>query len=138
MSKVPGNVRQFISNAKYYLEAAGKIPQPTQDAAHILLLIIGWENLVRADKELEAWAQKKQIDPKIIRDHAAKLGEVGEHNYISRVIVGPPGQHIPVVERTIKQVLNWLSCVRYASTARTTKLMNSVSYSSVVGLLMGS
>lgn len=95
---VPESVKQFLSNARYYLEAAEQLPPPTKDAAHILLLITAWENVVIADKQLHAWALGENIDPKLLRDHEAKLKEINERAYVERVIVGPPGKHVPAQE----------------------------------------
>lgn len=47
-------------------------------------------------RELEAWTRGEAIDPKLLRDHIAKLNEVDEHSYVLRVIVGPSG--IPAKE----------------------------------------
>jgi hypothetical protein len=92
MKAIPDSAKDHISNARYYLEAANKLPPPTKDAAHILLLLISWENIVIADKELSAWATDKAIDPKIRKDHETKFKDAPE---ILRVIVGAPGAHTP-------------------------------------------
>lgn len=94
--QVPNEIKQFTSNARYYLEAADKHPSPTKDAAQILLLTISWENIVLADKKLHSWAMKNEgIDPKLQKSHEAKLDAVSKDAYISRVIVGTPGLGTP-------------------------------------------
>ncbi|HET9174033.1 MAG TPA: hypothetical protein VFN56_01990 [Candidatus Saccharimonadales bacterium] len=93
---VPDEIRQFVSNARYYLEAADKFPSPTKDAAQILLLTISWENIIIADKKLHGWAVKEKLDPKLLRSHEAKLDEISKDSHILRVIVEQPGKHIPV------------------------------------------
>jgi hypothetical protein len=96
--KVPDEIKQFTSNARYYLEAADKFPSPTKDAAQILLLTISWENIIIADKKLHGRAVKEKIDPKLLRSHEAKLDEVSKDSHVLRVIVGPPGKGIPAKE----------------------------------------
>lgn len=88
MKPIPDSVRDHINNAEYYLTAAGKLPSPTQDAAHILLLLIGWENITIADEELNAWATGEDVDKKIYKDHARKFKNAPE---VLRVIVGSSG-----------------------------------------------
>jgi len=88
MKNIPKSVSEHIANAKYYLDAADKHPQPTQNAALILLLLVGWENIVIADHELGAWANQADIDPQIRKSHAAKLKNVPD---VTRIIVGSSG-----------------------------------------------
>ncbi|OGK41580.1 hypothetical protein A3A74_08155 [Candidatus Roizmanbacteria bacterium RIFCSPLOWO2_01_FULL_35_13] len=89
MKKMPNSIGEHILNAEYYLEAAGKHLPPTKDAVHILLLLIGWENLVIADEELKAWVKKEDVDEKVYRSHVRKFRDVPE---VTRVIIGPTGK----------------------------------------------
>lgn len=98
MAHVPQKIYERIATAKKLYDASTKFPPPTNYAAEILLLISGWENVILAEKELEAWARGEAIDPKLLRDHIAKLNEVDEHSYVLRVIVSPPGKGIPAKE----------------------------------------
>lgn len=86
MKPIPESVKERISNAEYYLEAADKHPSPVQEAVHILLLLVAWENIVIADAELEAWAGEEDIDEKVYKDHAHKFKDAPE---ITRNILGP-------------------------------------------------
>lgn len=88
MKKIPKSVSDHIANAKYYLEAADKHPQPTQNAALILLLLVGWENIAIADHELGAWATDTNMDPQIRKSHAAKFKDLPS---VTRTILGPSG-----------------------------------------------
>src|SRR3972149_7645369 len=67
------SIKDRISNARYFLEAADKHPSPTKDAVHILLLLIGWENIALAREELSAWANKSNIAKDIYKSHVKKL-----------------------------------------------------------------
>ena len=96
--KVPNEIKQYTSNARYFLEAADKHPSPTKDAAQILLLTIAWENIVIADKKLHAWVFKGNIQPNLLRSHEAKLDEISKDSFITRVIVGKPGGGVPTKE----------------------------------------
>lgn len=96
--KVPNEIKQFTSNARYYLEAADKFPSPTKDAAQILLLTISWENIIIADQKFHSWAVNEKLDPKLLRSHEAKLDEMSKDSHVLRVIVSEPGKHIPVKE----------------------------------------
>ncbi len=88
MKPMPDSVKDHISNAHYYLKAAAKFPPPTQNAAHILLLLISWENIVIADSELSAWATRSDVNPQVYKDHAHKYKDAPE---IHRIILGPSG-----------------------------------------------
>ena len=88
MKPIPNSIKESISNAKYYLEAADKHPAPTKDAVHILLLLIGWENIVIADEELGAWAKEEDVDKKIYKNHARKFRKMPE---VTRIILGQTG-----------------------------------------------
>lgn len=88
MRLMPDSVREHISNAEYYLEAAEKHPVPTRNAVYILLLLIGWENIALADAELGAWAKKDDVDEKMYKSHASKHRKTPE---IRRIILGPLG-----------------------------------------------
>jgi hypothetical protein len=119
---VPNEIKQFVSNARYYLEAANKFPPPTKDAAHILLLITSWENIVIADKQLHAWASGGQVDPKLLRDHEAKLDEISKDSYVQRIIVGPAGKGIPAQEikyATGKELKELRELCQYGSSSET-------------------
>jgi hypothetical protein len=85
---VPVTIKDRVANARYYFDAAGKLPRPTQDAAHILLLLVGWENIAIADAELNAWANGDTAAERLYKDHASKLHGAPE---ILRVIIGPSG-----------------------------------------------
>jgi len=73
MKKVPKAIYDHVSNAKLYFEAAQKFPPPTNFAVQILLLLVSWENIVIADKKLDAWAQRSAIDEKLLKDHREKF-----------------------------------------------------------------
>ena len=88
MKKIPKSVSEHIANAKHYLEAADKHPAPTQNAVLILLLLIGWENIVIADHELSAWANEANLDPQIRKSHALKFKDLPG---VTRIILGPKG-----------------------------------------------
>lgn len=99
---VPNAIKQFTSNARYYLEAADKFPSPTKDAAQILLLIIAWENVVLADKKIHSWAMSESTDPKLLRSHEVKLDAISKDGYVLRVITGIPGSGTLVKEISFK------------------------------------
>lgn len=84
-----------IANARYYLEAADKHPQPTRDAVHALLLLTAWENIEIADQELGAWVREDEVDARLYKDHRHKLKDAP---VITRVIIGKPGTGTPVRE----------------------------------------
>jgi hypothetical protein len=88
MKPMPDSIQAHISNARYYLDAANKHPAPTQDAVHILLQLIAWENIVIADEELSAWATEDDVDERLYKSHATKYKAVPE---VLRVILGPSG-----------------------------------------------
>lgn len=94
MRPIPNSVREHISNAEYYLEAAEKHPVPTRNAVYILLLLTGWENIALADAELGAWAKKDDVDKKMYKSHASKHKKTPE---IRRIILGPRGTKPKVV-----------------------------------------
>ena len=88
MKKIPNSVYDHIANAKYYLDAADKHPQPTKDAVLILLLLVGWENIAIADHDLSVWVSDTNTDPSIRKSHAPKLKKLRE---VTRIILGPSG-----------------------------------------------
>jgi hypothetical protein len=101
MLAIPPEVEEYVANASRYLAAASRLPPPAHNAAHILLLIIGWENIVLADKTLSAWASSTTIEARLKRDHAEKLQWVtpsGATEGILHVLVGPAGSGTPVKE----------------------------------------
>lgn len=121
MAKVPELILQYLSNAEYYLEAADKL-SPPQGAAHILLLIAGWENAVLAEQELSSWSTRQPITPKIHKDHATKLDFIDPQAHILRVIVGEPGTHTPIKEvyyKTGKELKGLMELCRYGSATET-------------------
>jgi hypothetical protein len=98
MLAIPPEVEEYVANASHYLAAASRLPPPKHNAAHILLPIIGWENIVLADKTLSAWATRTTIEARLKRDHAEKLQWVtptGATEGILHVIVGPAGSGHP-------------------------------------------
>lgn len=110
---VPTSVKQYLSNARYYLDAANRLPPPTQDAGHILFLLIGWENIIIADTELSAKAQGSEVGKELHKDHAQKFKDAPE---VLRVIIGKPGTHTPAKE------------IRYTSPADFAKLRQICQY----------
>ncbi len=80
--KIPKRIKERIKNAEYFLECADKFPPPTRNAAHILLLLIGWENIVIARDELHSWVDKKKTNPKLYRDHEHKFKDAGSIDHI--------------------------------------------------------
>jgi len=110
---VPTTIKQHLKNAKYYLDAANKLPPPTQDAGHILFLLIGWENIAIADSELSAKAQGSEVSKELYKDHAQKFKGAPE---VLRVIVGKPGTHTPAQE------------IRYSTPEDFTKLRQICQY----------
>lgn len=95
MKPIPQSINEHIANARHYLQAADKHIQPAENAIIILLLLVGWENIVIADHELSAWATEADIDPSILKSHASKLKHLPK---VTRVIVGPNGTKPKVVE----------------------------------------
>lgn len=89
MKKMPNSIIEHILNAEYYREAADKHPAPTKDAVHILLLLIGWENIIVADEELKAWATEADVDEKVYKSHARKFRNIPE---VTRIIIGANGK----------------------------------------------
>lgn len=91
MPRVPNEIRDCISNAEYYLEAADRLPDKKENAAHIFLVILAWENLGRARKKLSNWAQKN--NKKLPNDHAVNLEDPekfkGSGCYISHIVIKP-------------------------------------------------
>lgn len=88
MKALPDSIKAHASNARYYLEAADRLPAPTRDAAHVLMLLIGWENIVIADEEMSAWANQADVDEKIYKSHSTKYKDLPE---VTRTILGPSG-----------------------------------------------
>jgi len=88
MRQIPKSVSEHIANARYYLRAADKHPYPTENAVLILLLLVGWENIVLADHELSAWADETNTEPSIRKSHAAKLKDLPT---LTRTIIEPSG-----------------------------------------------
>lgn len=88
MKKIPKSILDHISNAKYYREAADKHPTPTQDAINILLLIIGWENIVIANEELKSWATNVKVAGSFYKSHSVKLKKIPQ---VTRIVLGPSG-----------------------------------------------
>lgn len=86
--KVPKGIKVRIENAQYFLWCADALPPPTRNAAHILLLLIGWENVIIAQDELDAWIAKKKVDPKLYTDHTYKFTKAGS---ITHIILGQNG-----------------------------------------------
>jgi len=93
--KLPRQIKQYSSNAQYYLQAADKFPSPTKDAVQILLLITGWENIILAEEELLSSQLDRLINPKLKKDHAVKLDKVDKNSFVERIIVSPKGKKIP-------------------------------------------
>lgn len=85
---IPESIKDYISNAKYYLGAARELPFHTHNAARILLLLVAWENIVIADKELDSWAFKTPANDKLYKDHLFKFTDAPE---IYRVVLGKKG-----------------------------------------------
>lgn len=96
MRKIPTSIKDHISNAHYYLEAANKFPPPTRDAIHILLLLTAWENIQIAQEELSAWAQQTITSKKLYKSHAYKFEKARKS--ITRIILGPPGTPARTIE----------------------------------------
>jgi hypothetical protein len=88
MNAIPASVKEHISNARYYLEAADKFPPPTRNAVHILLLLIAHENIEQAKEELSSWAQKTSPNEKLYKSHAYKFKKVRP---IQQIILGERG-----------------------------------------------
>ena len=87
--KMPKSIREHTSNAEYYLSAANKHPTPTRNAVQILLLLIGWENIVIADEELNAWVRKEGVASAVYKSHARKLKDIPE---VIKVIINSNGK----------------------------------------------
>lgn len=91
MKKISASVKEHISNARYYLDAANKFPSPTRDAVRILLLLTARENIKIAEEELHAWAQGSKPTKDLYKSHAYKLRDVRDSYSIDRIILGTPG-----------------------------------------------
>jgi len=72
MKKIPKSVKDYISNAKYYLEAANQFPSPTRDAVKISLLLTARENIKIAEEELHTWAQGSKPTKDLYKSHYKK------------------------------------------------------------------
>lgn len=90
MEKIPQSVKDHISNAQTYLDAANKFPSPMSDAIQILLLLTAWENIKIAQEELSAWANKTEPSKKLYKSHAHKFKKMKRP--ITRVILDKPGK----------------------------------------------
>ena len=90
MRKIPTSVKDHISNANYYLEAANIVSHRTSAAVHILLLT-AWENIKIAEEELHSWAQKIPTANGLYKSHAYKFRNIRRSKSIDRIVVGPPG-----------------------------------------------
>lgn len=86
MTVVPRGIKRRIENAEYYLLCADRFPPPSNNAAHILMLIIASENISLAREELHKWIDKMPVDPKWYRNHEQKLVDAGT---IDHVILDP-------------------------------------------------
>lgn len=91
MKKIPKSVKEYISNARYYFEAANQFPSPTRDAVKILLLLTARENIKVAEEELHAWAQGSKPTKDLYKSHAYKLRDIRDSYSIDRIILGKRG-----------------------------------------------
>lgn len=124
MKQVPKEIKEYFSNAQYYLDSAIKLPSQKENAAHIFLLLVAWENLVTARSEISNWARKNMEE--IPKDHAKKLDEInkfaGSNCYISRIIIGAPGTGTPAREvkyKTGKELAELRLICQYGSKSDT-------------------
>ena len=92
MRKIPTSVKDHISNANYYLNAANKFPSPACDAVKILFLLTSWENIQTAEEELHSWAQRTTPAKELYKSHAYKFRNIGKSKSIDRIIVGSNGK----------------------------------------------
>ena len=110
--KITDSVYAHISNARYYLNAAQRLPSPISDGVRILLLLTSWENIKIAEEELHAWAQGSKPRVLIYKSHRLKFEDVWKP--IVRVILGPRGTPAKQVEySTAKQLEKLLEVCRY-------------------------
>ena len=72
MTQIPKHIKDYASNANYYIEAAEKFTYPSHQAVRLLLLT-AWENIKIAEEELSGWAQKTLPSEKLYRSHEYKL-----------------------------------------------------------------
>jgi hypothetical protein len=105
MKTIPKPIKERVSNALYFLRCADKLSASTDKAAHILMLLIGWENVVIADEELSAWIDKKKVDPKVYRDHAYKFKKASG---VLHVILGARGAKAKTIEYSSPALLKKL------------------------------
>lgn len=97
MEKIPKTVKEYISNARYYLEAANQFPSPTRDAVKIFLLLTARENIKLAEEELHAWARGSKPTKDLYMSHSYKLRDVGDSYSIDRIILEKPDSPVKTV-----------------------------------------
>ncbi len=119
MAKVPKKAVSRISNAKYYLDAARKIPNGLV-GVKIFLLLTAWENCRLADEELHAWAGKVPHRKKIEKSHPLKLDDVRKP--IIELIEAPDGKILEKDYLSAKQLSKLLETCRYGKSGGETEL----------------
>ena len=112
MRKIPDSVRDHMSNARYYLEAASTFPYPTYIAVRILLILTAWEHIKIAEEELSAWARQTVPSRDLYKSHEYKFREL--RRPITRVIQGESGTPAKtIIYSSAADIHKLLSICRY-------------------------
>lgn len=119
MVKMPKKAVAYLSNAKYYLNAAHKIPNDLV-GARIYLLLIAWENCRLAEEELHTWAGKTPRREKIYRSHTLKLDDVRKP--IIELVEQPDGKILEKDYLSSKELSKLLETCRYGKSGGETEL----------------
>jgi hypothetical protein len=122
MTQIPKHIKDYASNANYYIEAAEKFTYPSHQAVRLLLLT-AWENIKIAEEELNSLIQKTIPSKKLHKSHAYKFEKAPP---IARVEVGLPGTKAKnTFYKSAKDFENLISICRYGSKtgSRELKLM---------------
>ena len=92
MRSIPKSIKEHISNANYYFEAANRIPPRFFVAVRILLILTAWENVQIAEEELSAWAQRTKPTKKLYTSHAYKFRNVRKSKSIDKIVINSQGK----------------------------------------------
>ena len=90
--KLPVSIKERISNANYYLDAASRIPLRGFEAIRISLLLTAWENVQIAEEELHSWAQQTPPAQKLYTSHAYKFRNIRKSKSIDRIVINSRGK----------------------------------------------
>lgn len=90
ISKVPKPISVYLESAKSALYDSDSLPGALRhNATRYFLLHSAWELIQIADEKLSAWANKSNIDKRLLKDHGYKLRKSPLTTYI-KIVNGRP------------------------------------------------